>query len=166
VHLSFMPIRYRQEIEKMQLTDNQVYREQRRIPKNFSPQDSDNQAGKLKLIEAPRAHEMIRRYLHDCEYANIGQIRAGVVEAVKLKKNLCSNRLPFRTEDINAPPLLPTKEAAPRPESGKGKAPLRASLHNADQGPRLTRQNPLGSSIGSTESITIAKLVPKPSRRQ
>ena len=39
VHLSFMPIRYRQEIEKMQLTDNQVYREQRKIPKNFSPQD-------------------------------------------------------------------------------------------------------------------------------
>ncbi len=84
------------------------------------------------MVEAPRAHEMTRRYLHDCEYANIRQIRAGVVEAVKLKKNLYSNRLPFRTEDINAPPLLPTKEAAPRPENGKGKAPLRASLHTAD----------------------------------
>jgi hypothetical protein len=92
------------------------------------------------LVEAPRAHEMTRRYLHDCEYANIGQIRAGVVETVKLKKNLYSNRLPFRTEDINAPPLLPTKEAAPRSESGKGKAPLRASLHNADQGPPTRRK--------------------------
>ncbi len=63
-----------------------------------------------------------------------------MVEAVKLKKNLYSNRLPFRTEDINAPPLLPTKEAASRPESGKGKAPLRASLHNADQGPPTRRK--------------------------
>jgi len=140
VHLSFMPIRYRQEVEKMQQTDNQVYREQRKIPKNFSPQDSDNHAGKLKLVEAPRAHEMTRRYLHDCEYANIGEIRAGVVEAAKLKKNLYMNRIPRRTEDINAPPLLPTKEAAPRPESGKGKAPLRASLHNADQGPPTRRK--------------------------
>jgi hypothetical protein len=38
VHLSFMPIRYRQEIEMMQKTDNQLYREQRRVPKNISPQ--------------------------------------------------------------------------------------------------------------------------------
>jgi hypothetical protein len=83
---------------------------------------------------------MTRRYLHDCEYANIGEIRAGVVEAAKLKKNLYMNRIPRRTEDINAPPLLPTKEAAPRPESGKGKAPLRASPHNADQGPPTRRK--------------------------
>ena len=74
VHLSFMPIRYRQEIETMQKPDNQLYREQRRVPKNISPQDSDNHAGKLKLVEAPRAHEMTRRYLHDCEYAGVNEI--------------------------------------------------------------------------------------------
>jgi hypothetical protein len=37
VHMSFMPIRYRQEIEQMQKTDNQLYREQRRVPKTFPP---------------------------------------------------------------------------------------------------------------------------------
>ncbi len=92
------------------------------------------------MVEAPRAHEMTRRYLHDCEYANINLIRAGMKEAAKLKKNLYSNRIPFRTADINAPPLLPTKEAAPRPDNGKGKAPLRASAHNADQGPPTRRK--------------------------
>jgi hypothetical protein len=61
VHLSFMPIRYNQEIETMQKPDNQLYREQRRVPKNISPQDSDNQAGTIKFVEAPRAHEMTRR---------------------------------------------------------------------------------------------------------
>ncbi len=124
----------------MQKTDNHVYREQRRIPKNISPQDSDNHAGKLKLVEAPRSHEMTRRYLHDCEYADIGEIRVGMKEAAKLKKNLYSNRIPFKTETINAPPLLPAKEAAPRPDIGKGKAPLRASPHNADQGPPTRRK--------------------------
>jgi hypothetical protein len=140
VHLSFMPIRYRQLIELMQKTDNQVYREQRRIPKNISPQDSDNHAGKLKLVEAPRAHEMTRRYLHNCEYTDIGEIRAGMTEAARLKKNLYSNRIPFKTETINTPPLLPTKEAAPGPDSGKGKAPLRSSPHDADQGPPTRRK--------------------------
>jgi hypothetical protein len=83
---------------------------------------------------------MTRCYLHDCEYADIGEIRAGMKEAARLKKNLYSNRIPFKTETINAPPLLPTKEAAPRPDSGKGKAPLRASPHNADQGPPTGRK--------------------------
>ncbi len=47
-----------------------------------------------------------------------------MTEEARLKKNLYSHRIPFKTETINAPPLLPTKEAAPRPDSGNGKAPL------------------------------------------
>ena len=140
LHLSFMPIRYRQEIEVMQKTDNQLYREQRRTPKNISPQDSDNHAGKLKLVEAPRAHEMTQRYLHDCEYAGMKEIRTGMREAKKLKKNLYSNIIPFKSDDINAPPLLPRKETATKPDSGKGKAALRASHYNADQGPPTRRK--------------------------
>ncbi len=96
------------------------------------PPKTDNHAGKLKLIEAPRAHEMTRRYLHDCEYAGINEIRTGFREAVRLKKTLYSPVIPFKSETINAPPLLPKKEAAPRPDSGKGKAALRASPYNAD----------------------------------
>ena len=144
VHLSFMPIRYRQEIETMQKTDNQLDREQRRVPKNISPQDSDNHAGKLKLVEAPRAHEMTRRYLHDCEYAGVNEIRTGIREATKLKKNLYSKRIPFKTETIKAPPLLPMKEAATRPDSGKGKAALRPSPYNADQGPPTHKEETRG----------------------
>jgi hypothetical protein len=53
IHHSFMPIRYREEIERMQQQDNQLYQEQRRIPKIISPQDSDNHAGIIKLVEAP-----------------------------------------------------------------------------------------------------------------
>jgi hypothetical protein len=108
----------------MQKTDNQVYREQRRIPKNTSPQESDNHAGKIKFVEAPRAHEMTRRYIHDCEYAGINEIRAGVREATRLKKNLYSNVIPFKTKT----------------ESGKGKAALRPSTYNAEQGPSTRRK--------------------------
>ncbi len=83
---------------------------------------------------------MTRRYLHDCEYAGIGEIRAGMTEAARLKKNLYSHRLPFKTETINAPPLLPKKEAATRPDNGKGKSALRASTSDADQGPPTRRK--------------------------
>jgi hypothetical protein len=48
----------------------------------------------LKLIEAPRAHEMVRRYLHDCEYGGVAAIRQGMREMAKLKarKVMSGNR--------------------------------------------------------------------------
>jgi hypothetical protein len=67
----------------MQQQDGQLYREQRRVPKVISPQDTDNHGGTIKLVEAPRAHEMVRCYLHDCEYAKIGEIRAGIKQTNK-----------------------------------------------------------------------------------
>jgi hypothetical protein len=90
-----------------------------------------------KLLEHIK---MTQRYLHDCEYAGMKEIRAGIREAKKLKKNLYSNIIPFKSDTINAPPLLPKKEAATRPDSGKGKAALRASPYNADQGPPTRRK--------------------------
>ncbi len=70
----------------------------------------------------------------------MAEIRAGMREAKKLKKNLYTNVIPFKSDTIHAPPLLPKKEAAPRPDSGKGKAALRASPHNADQGPSIRKK--------------------------
>ncbi len=81
IHHSFMPIRYREEVEEMQNTDNSLYRSQRRTPRIISPQDSDNHGGALKFVEAPRAHEIVRRYLHDCEYGGIAAIRQGMRDA-------------------------------------------------------------------------------------
>ena len=68
VHMSFMPIRYRQEIEQMQKTDNQLYREQRRVHKNISPQDTDNHAGKLSCTRddsSLHARLRVRRHQRD-----------------------------------------------------------------------------------------------------
>ena len=150
MHMSFMPIRYRQEIETMQSRDNETYRDQRKKPMNFSPQDSDNHAGKLKLVEAPRAHEMTQRYIHACEYAGMKEMRENMREAKKLKKNLYSNVIPKRSDTINAPALFPKNETATRYDStkrsaapydsGKGKSALRAGPSTAEQGPTTRRR--------------------------
>jgi hypothetical protein len=142
-----MPIRYREEVEEMQKTDNSLYRSQRRTPRIISPQDSDNHGGSLKLVEAPRAHEMVRRYLHDCEYAGIEDIRQGMREAAKLKANLRKNVIPYKQSYVGAvPSLLPddpprgnpiqrdSSRGDPQqedPQRGKGKSSLRPSYLNA-----------------------------------
>jgi hypothetical protein len=124
-----MPIRYREEIERMQQQDAQLYREQRRIPKVISPQDTDNHGGTLKLVEAPRAHEMVRRYLHDCEYANIGEIRAGIKQSTKLRDNLRKHVVLKKEEYVSAVPLFGSEDS----NRGKGKSSLRPSSLNAEQ---------------------------------
>jgi hypothetical protein len=127
IHHSFMPIRYGEEIERMQQQDAQLYREQRQVPKVISPQDTDNHAGTIKLVEAPRAHEMVRRYLHDCEYANIGEIRAGIKQSMKLRDNLRKHVVLKKEEHVNAVPLFGSED-----NRGKGKSALRPSPLNAD----------------------------------
>jgi hypothetical protein len=155
LHHSFMPIRYREEVEEMQKTDNSLYRSQRRTPRIISPQDSDNHGGSLKLVEAPRAHEMVRRYLHDCEYAGIEDIRQGMREAAKLKANLRKNVIPYKQSYVGAvPSLLPddpprgnpiqrdSSRGDPQredPQRGKGKSSLRPSYLNSAQGAATRR---------------------------
>ncbi len=46
------------------------------------------------------------------------EIRGGIREAKKLKKNLYSSIIPFKSDTINALPFLPKKEAATRLDSG------------------------------------------------
>jgi hypothetical protein len=109
----------------MQQQDNQLYRDQRRIPKVISPQDTDNHAGTIKLVEAPRAHGMVRRYLHDCKYANIAEIRAGIKQSMKLRDNLRKHVVLKKEEHVNTVPLFGSDD-----NRGKGKRP---SPFNAEQ---------------------------------
>ena len=51
---------------------------------------------------------MVRRYLHDCEYAGIASIRQGMREAAKLKANLKKNVIPYKHTYVGKiPQLLP-----------------------------------------------------------
>jgi hypothetical protein len=128
IHHSFVPIQYREEIERMQQQYAQLYREQRRTPKVISPQDTDNHGGTLKLVETPRAHEMVRRYLHDCEYANIGEIRAGIKQSMKLRDNLRKHVVLKKEEYVSAVPLFGSED-----NRGKGKSSLRPNSLKAEQ---------------------------------
>ncbi len=148
IHHSFMPIRYREEVEEMQKTDNSLYRSQRRTPRIISPQDSDNHGGSLKFVEAPRAHEMVRCYLHDCEYEGIAAIRQGKREAAKLKANLKKNVIPYKRREHSSTATEdpqqddPSQRDPPQgdPPRGKGKSSLRPSYLNAAQGAATRRR--------------------------
>ncbi len=52
---------------------------------------------------------MTQRYLHACEYAGVKEIRAGIKEAKKLKKNLYSNVIPFKSDTIHLRTATPIR---------------------------------------------------------
>jgi hypothetical protein len=71
---------------------------------------------------------MVRRYLHDCKYANVGEIRAGIKQSMKLRDNLRKHVVLKKEEHINAVPLFGSDD-----NRGKGKLSLRPSSLNAEQ---------------------------------
>jgi hypothetical protein len=72
---------------------------------------------------------MVRRYLHDCEYANIGEIRTGIMQSMKLRENLRKHVVFKKEEHVNAGPLFGNDD-----NRGKGKSSLRPSSLNEEQG--------------------------------
>ncbi len=70
---------------------------------------------------------MVRRYLQDCEYANIAEIRAGIKQSMKLRDNLRKHVVLKKEEYVNAVPLFGSED-----NLGKGKSSLRPSSLNAE----------------------------------
>jgi hypothetical protein len=71
---------------------------------------------------------MVRRYLHDCEYASIEEMRTGIKQSMKIRDNLRKHVILKKEEHVNAVPLFGSDD-----HRGKGKSALRPSSLNAKQ---------------------------------
>ncbi len=70
---------------------------------------------------------MVRRYLHDCGYASIEEMRAGIKQSMKLRDNLRKHVILKKQEYVNAVPLFGSDD-----NRGKCKSALRSSPLNAE----------------------------------
>jgi hypothetical protein len=113
MHLSFMPVEYRDFVTKMQKSDNPKYRDQRRNPKVIVPESfhKDGYANDftIELEDAPLAHSAVQFCLRDAQYATLGEARRDMERGVKLRDYVQTHVFPK-----NAPPGLPP----PVPDTG------------------------------------------------
>jgi hypothetical protein len=123
MHLSFMPVEYRDSVTNLQKNDNPRYRDQRRNPKVIVPEifHKDGYANDftIALEDAPLAHSAVQFCLRDAQYATLGEARRGMERGVKLrdyvrthiipKSPLPGQPLPVQQHVFpkNAPPGLP-----------------------------------------------------------
>ncbi len=112
MHLSFMPVEYRDFVTKMQKNDNPRYRDQRRNPKVIVPESfhKDGYANDftIELEDAPLAHSAVQFCLRDAQYATLGEARRGMERGVKLRDYVQTDVFPKSAPLAkSAPPGLP-----------------------------------------------------------
>jgi hypothetical protein len=89
MHLSFMPVEYRDFVAQMQKKNNPQYRDQRRNPRVIIP-ESFHKGGyandfTIELEDAPLAHSDVQFSLRDAEYTSLHEARRQLERGVALR---------------------------------------------------------------------------------
>ncbi len=126
MHLSYMPVEYRDFVTNLQKTDNPKYRDQRRNPKVIVPESfhKDGYANDftIELKDAPLAHSAVQFCLRDAQYATLGEARRGMERGVKLRDYMQTHAFPksappAKTAPPGPPPPVPDPSSAPQPRT-------------------------------------------------
>ncbi len=68
MHLSFMPVEYRDYVKNMQRSNHQEYRNQRRIHKVIVPNIDHKEGGDIELEDAPMSHPSVQHLFRDARH--------------------------------------------------------------------------------------------------
>jgi hypothetical protein len=76
MHLSFMPIEYRDYVDQLQAKDHQVYRNQRHEPQVIIPETDHKLGYEINMEPAPMTNKHVQFALRDSQYTTLGEARA------------------------------------------------------------------------------------------
>ncbi len=116
MHMSFMPVEYREYVKNMQSSNHQQYRQQRATPKVIIP-NTDHKDGltDIELEDAPMSHPLVQFLFRDAQYSTLAEARNQMDKGFALRKrqsgDLTKREAPWRV-DV-PPPSVPTPAPAP-----------------------------------------------------
>jgi hypothetical protein len=116
MHMSFMPVEYRDYVKSMQSSNHQEYRKQRVAPKVIVP-NTDHKEGivDIELEDAPMSHPSVQHLFRDAQYSTIGEARQLLDKGFALRQRQIREpyklETPWRVE--LPPPAAPAPEPAP-----------------------------------------------------
>jgi hypothetical protein len=128
MHLSFMPVEYRDHVEYLQAKDGQLYRDQRCEPQVIIP-DADHKIGsKIDMEDAPMVNRHVQFALRDAQYTTLGEARAQMDRGFALKAKLTTDKATLvylktpapwqatgKYRSTNHGELAPSSPRSPRP---------------------------------------------------
>jgi hypothetical protein len=92
MHLSFMPVQYREFAANMQASNHQAYLAQRTDPKVIVPRDNHAYGAEITLTHAPMSHPSVQAYLRDAQYTSIGEAKEMLERSFQLRARLRENK--------------------------------------------------------------------------
>jgi hypothetical protein len=104
MHLSLMPVQYRDFAAHHQQTNSSLYQDQRREPKVIIPSGAHLKGGEIRCTPAPMSHLSVQECMRDAVYSTMDQSRATYDQALKLKRRLTEDsvtkRIPLKSTAI------------------------------------------------------------------
>jgi hypothetical protein len=101
MHLSLMPVQYRDFAAHHQQINSSLYQDQRREPKVIIPSGAHLKGGEIRCTPAPMSHPSVQECMRDAVYATMDQSRATYDQALKLKRRLtedkATKRIPLKS---------------------------------------------------------------------
>ena len=115
MHMSFMPVEYRDYVKNMQTSNHQQYRKQRVTPKVIVP-NTDHKEGlvDIELEDAPMAHPSVQHFFRDAQYSTLTEARNNMDKGFALRTRQAADipkrEAPWRMDP--PPPSIPTPPQA------------------------------------------------------
>ncbi len=104
MHLSLMPVQYRDFAAHHQQTNSTLYQDHRRDPKVIIPRSTHLKGGEIICAPAPMSHPSVQEYMCDAVYTTLGQSKAAFDQVFKLKKRITEDkdtkRIPLKSTAV------------------------------------------------------------------
>jgi hypothetical protein len=124
MHMSFMPVEYRDYVKNMQASNHQQYRKQRVTPRVIVP-NTDHKEGlvDIELEDAPMAHPSVQYFFRDAQYSTLTEARNQMEKGFALRKRQAAD-IPKREAPWRVDPPPPSVPTPPKTRtSGKSVTP-------------------------------------------
>jgi hypothetical protein len=151
MHLSFMPVQYRDFAINIQATNSVLDQTQRRDAKVIIPQDEHTTGGNIAVTKAYMSHPSVQEWLRDAKYTSYVHAKATLEQGFKLRARISTDkgtaRTPFKEsaltqydriwslKDIPDPtlPILESSAHAPRELRSDRRTPTTAGARSVCQ---------------------------------
>jgi hypothetical protein len=79
MHMSFMPVEYRDYVKNLQKSNHQQYRNQRKTPQVIIPETDHKDGGSIETENAPMVHHAVAFAFRDAQYSTLSEARQLIV---------------------------------------------------------------------------------------
>jgi hypothetical protein len=174
MHMSFMPVKYRDYVKNLQKSNHQEYCNQRKTSQVIIPETDHKDGGSIETENAPMTHPAVAFAFCDAQYSTLSEARQLMHKGFALKARITTDpytkvipkaEAPWRQEATYAPlsEQVPSHTPAPAPSTRSSTRPrLPLNCRQVDNPTAMIEDHPMDDGSSSVSPPPATRLVPPP----